>query len=188
MIAKFRSRMGLAIAAVAVLAVLIAWFVAYPSYWWTGPATSPLTLTVAGGCPATLRGHNGVDPWGLGARFEMVPRNPVSAVVCPYRDDGQPSKAIAWMGLDASQATSLAAAADAAATDRGEPDTMVCTAGNAAINVVAFHYQGRSDADVWEVCPGTLTNGVLRSTSFYAFDSKVDQPNAPAQQLLRPGT
>ena len=147
--------------------VLLAGVIAYQSHWWTGSATSPVRITVSGGCPASLGNHNGVSNGGLGFWFEMVPRNPTRAMVCDYPPAPPPPMSQAT--LTGPEAERLSAAADSSSTYRPHNNGCAWSGGN--ITVVAFSYQGRSDVDLWFEpgdC-GLLTNGRLKSSNAQGF-------------------
>ena len=148
--------------ALALVVAVAAWF-AYRSYWWIGPYPSPLTVTVAGGCPTSTGGRRGVRNDGLGFRFEMAPKHPTGGLVCVYNpNDPQPSPLLGQLRLDTNQASQLAADADEASTVRPAVTGWACSGTDHTL--IALSYLGRSDVDLWidgEAWCDLLTNGRL---------------------------
>lgn len=147
-------------------------FLTYNSHWWIGSASSPVRLTVSGGCPSSLADHNGVSNGGFGLWFEMVPRNPAGALVCSYVPPLSPPLVYRKL-LTGPEAQVLASAANASSTDRHLFTGLHCAFGGGNITVIAFSYHGRPDVDLWydeAGCP-TLTNGRLQSSPAVQFEN-----------------
>lgn len=107
----------------------------------------------------------------MGSWIEMVPRNPTGAIICNYPPAPPPPMSHAVLAEPA--AGRLAAAADSSSTFR--PANAGCAWTGSNITVVAFSYQGRSDADLWYDpgdC-GLLSNGRLQSTTATKFGQMV---------------
>jgi hypothetical protein len=166
MIDRHSGRVLLGAGAIVVVLLAAAVFV-FSSYWWASPARSPVTITVAAGCPRSIAGHHGVRNRGLGFWFHLVPGGPGKGLICAYQpsDPSTPDQdLLGQASLNASQATKLAVAVNKASTRRRLPSA--CAGVGTPDIVMAFSYRHRRDVDLWYDSRGPcgmLTNGRLNA-------------------------
>ncbi len=126
-------------------------------------------VDVSGGCPTSLSDWQDVRNTGWGLGSELVPPNPVAALICRYQGN-LGSSVLPLSGrtlyrqvvLDAT--TSRQLATSIAAISLTPPiGTTSCPADLGSASLLAFAYPGRQDVDLWYADSGcaTLDNGEI---------------------------
>jgi hypothetical protein len=157
---------------------------------WTIAARNPqVHVDVSAGCPMSLNDWQDVRNTGKGLGSELVPPNPVAALICRYQGNLGPSVSplssrSLYRQVVFDTATSRELATSIAAISLARPTgTTSCPADLGSASVLAFAYPGRQDVDLWYAdsgCP-TLDNGEIAASEdgnppFYQrFDPLVDQ-------------
>jgi len=149
-------------------------------------------------CPTSLGAARDVRNFGSWRPSELVPPSPIAGLICRYRYPASPTgieAAAAWpslyrqVRLPAVKASELAEVIGKVST-KPPKGTFHCPAGWNTATVIAFSYQGKSDADLWYYDSGcqTLDNGRIGAfqggnPSFYLdFVSLIDRL-APQTEL-----
>jgi hypothetical protein len=138
---------------------------------WTIVARIPQVHTdVSAGCPTSLNDWQDVRNTGTGLGSELLPPNPVAALICRYRGNYDGWSVLPLSGrtlyrqVIPDTTTSRQLATSIAAISLARPTgTLSCPNGNGSASVLAFAYPGRQDVDLWYDDSGcaTLDNGKI---------------------------
>jgi hypothetical protein len=136
---------------------------------WTIVARTPqVHIDVSAGCPMSLNDWQDVRNTGEGLGSELVPPNPVAALICRYRGNYGGPSVLPLSGrtlyrqviLETTTSRQLATSIAAISLAR-PPGSLSCPNGNGSASVLTFAYPGRQDVDLWYDDSGcaTLDNG-----------------------------
>lgn len=130
-----------------------------------------IRVTIAGGCPPTIRGRTDItNPNASDLDHQLLPTMaPVEALRCTYNGmNGHAFALASRQRLNASQA--LAAAAQIMALPLGNRGTAVihCPMDDDRATILVFGYSGRADVDIWQHTSGCAStdNGHIVSSGF----------------------
>lgn len=146
-----------------------------------------LRVTISGGCPSSVVSFDDVENPDPSLKARLLPdATPTAGLICLYGPLMGPSagKSPRVVHLGEANAGKLAAAMSAVRTGSPCPGpqncSIVCPNDDGSVDVIAFSYDGRPDADVWYHASGCreLDNGHISASEdanppFYnGFDSE----------------